>query len=40
VREQQGRLLVGMEFTSLSAEVEGQIRLAVQMLLQEERRSS
>jgi adenylate cyclase len=39
VREQQGRLLVGMEFTSLSAEVEEQIRLAVQMLLQEERRS-
>jgi c-di-GMP-binding flagellar brake protein YcgR len=39
MREQQGRWLVGMEFTSLPGVVEEQIRLAVQMLLQEERRS-
>jgi adenylate cyclase len=36
VRENQGRWLVGMEFTSLPGAVEEQIRLAVQMLLQED----
>jgi len=39
LREQHGRWLVGMEFTSLPGAVEEQIRVTVQMLLQEDRRS-